>query len=244
MRDYGDIGSERRIIRSNHAMLCRYGHNDLGSSATCGGSTDQAAVDAAKLAFDAASTAKDRECGNGDPKQRGRFCRDKEDAEKTAADMLTKATAAKAITDRATRIEADMRPIRDRLRLAGPVQEANVQGNALAKLFRLPDAEAGFFATLQQFGLAAIVELLIVLSMVAFELMGRDARPKLVLEPRAIERSRSPSRSWSRRRSPSSRRSCRPGRVRAWLLPPSNRLEPCSTSCTTAWKSRLVRVWK
>ena len=129
-------------------------------------------------------TAKERECGNGDPKQRGRNCLGKEADEKTAADVLTKATAAKAVTDRAARIETDMRPIRERLRLAGPIQEANVQGNALAKLFRMPDAEAGWVATLQQFGLAAVVELLIVLSMVAFELLGRDARSKpIMVEP-------------------------------------------------------------
>jgi hypothetical protein len=66
-----------------------------------------------------------------------------------------------------------MRPIRERLRTAGPVMEANVQGSAIAKLFRLPDAEAEFAATVQQFALAGVVEALIVLSMVSFELLGR-----------------------------------------------------------------------
>jgi hypothetical protein len=65
-----------------------------------------------------------------------------------------------------------MRPIRDRLRTAGPVVEANVQGSAIAKLFRLPDSEAEFAATVQQFALAGVVEALIVLSMVSFELLG------------------------------------------------------------------------
>jgi hypothetical protein len=184
-RSEAEASSKVSVIRDDRAELARLQKalERLGSYVA----TDQTAVDAAKRATDAATTAKERECGNGDPKQRGRFCRDKEDAEATAAKALKEAAAAKSLTDRATRIEADMRPIRERLRLAGPVQEANVQGNALAKLFRLPDAEAGFVATLQQFGLAAIVELLIVLSMVAFELMGRDARPKLGSEPRAIE---------------------------------------------------------
>jgi hypothetical protein len=134
--------------------------------------TDQAAVDAAQRAADAATTAKERECGNGDPKQRGRFCRDKEEAERLAADALAKATAAKALTDRALTLEADMRPIRERLRTAGPVVEANLQGSAIAKLFRLPDAEAEFAAVLQQFALAGVVEALIVLSMVSIELLG------------------------------------------------------------------------
>jgi hypothetical protein len=153
--------------------------------------TDEAAVGAAKRAADAATTAKNAECGNGDPKQRGRFCRDKETAEKEATDALAKTSATKAITDRANRIEAQMAPIRKRLQKASPIAETNVQGWALAKLFRLPEAEAGFMATVQQFGLAAIVEALIVLSMVAYELIGQANRltahsktePELRVEP-------------------------------------------------------------
>src|SRR5262245_64793402 len=96
-----------------------------------------------------------------------------------------------------------MQPIRDHLAKAGPVAATNVQGNALAKLFRLPDAEAGFMATLQQFGLAAVVEILIVLSMVSFELMAPtparatliDVQPEtetqeLPAEPLALQRPR------------------------------------------------------
>ena len=51
-------------------------------------------------------------------------------------------------------------------------------GALCATLFRLPDTEAGFMATVQQFGLSAIVEALIVLSAVAFELMGRNVPAK------------------------------------------------------------------
>src|SRR5262245_12219676 len=39
--------------------------------------TTKATVDAARLVADAAKTAKERECGNGDPRQRGPFCRQK-----------------------------------------------------------------------------------------------------------------------------------------------------------------------
>jgi hypothetical protein len=71
-----------------------------------------------------------------------------------------------------------MRPIRERLRTADPIVETNVQGTAIAKLFRLPDAEAEFAATFQQFALAGVVEALIVLSMMSFELLGHNqARP-------------------------------------------------------------------
>jgi hypothetical protein len=153
--------------------------------------TDKPAVEAAQRAADTATIAKERECSNGDPKQRGRFCRDKEDAERLAADALAKATAAKALTDRAIKLEIDMRPIRERLRTAGPVVEANVQGTAIAKLFRLPDAEAEFAATVQQFALAGVVEALIVLSMVSFELLGRtQARPTSARAPAFAPRSR------------------------------------------------------
>jgi hypothetical protein len=142
--------------------------------------TDQAAVDAAQRAADAATTAKERECGNGDPRQRGRFCREKEDAERAAADALAKATAAKALTDRALRLEGAMQPIQQRLRAAGPVMATNVQGTAIAKLFRRPDDEAEFAATLQQFALAAVVEALIVLAMIAYELLGSDGKASAV----------------------------------------------------------------
>ena len=170
-RSAAESASKSSAIRDDRVELARLQSalDKLGSYVA----TDKPAVDAAQRAADAATTAKDRECGGGDPKQRGRFCRDKEEAERHATDALTKATAAKALTDRASKLEADMGPIRERLRTAGPVMDANVQGSAIAKLFRLPDAEAEFAATVQQFALAGVVEALIVLSMVSFELLGR-----------------------------------------------------------------------
>jgi hypothetical protein len=171
-RSTAESASKAGAIRDDRAELARLQKalERLGAYVA----TDKAAVDAAQRAADAATIAKERECGGGEPKQRGRFCRDKEDAERQAADALTKSTAAKALTDRAMKLEADMRPIRERLLNAGPIVEANVQGTAIAKLFRLPDAEAEFAATVQQFALAGVVEALIVLSMVSFELLGRN----------------------------------------------------------------------
>jgi hypothetical protein len=67
-----------------------------------------------------------------------------------------------------------MRELRERLAKSGPLVTVNVQGSAIAKLFRLPDDEADFAAVAQQFGVAVIVELLIVMSLVAFELLRRD----------------------------------------------------------------------
>src|SRR5215813_7483654 len=156
--------------------------------------TDDIAVSAAKRAADAVTKSREAECGTTE-KQRGNNCRAREVDERTANEALAKATSAKASTDRANHLETQMQPIRDRLAKAGPVAATNVQGNALAKLFRLPDAEAGFMATLQQFGLAAVVEILIVLSMVAYELMAllqkeerpsSETRPVEVVEPVGI----------------------------------------------------------
>lgn len=138
--------------------------------------TDQSAVAAAKRAADAATASRSAECGNGDPKQRGRHCRAKEDDEKAALDRLSAASAAKAKTERAAEIEGQMAPVRDRLRTAGAAPSTNVQGKAIATLFRLPDGEAGFVAVLNHFLIAAVVELLIVLSMVAFELLAPPVR--------------------------------------------------------------------
>ena len=181
-RSAAESANQSRAIRNDQAELGRLQKalDRLGAF----NPTDQDAVDAAKRAADAATTAKERECGSGDPKQRGRFCRDKEDAERLATQALAKATADKALTDRSAKIEADMAPVRDRLRSAGPVVDTNMQGSALARLFRLPDSEAEFAATLQQFVLAGVVEALIVLSLVSFELLA----PERQQSPRAPSR--------------------------------------------------------
>jgi hypothetical protein len=52
----------------------------------------------------------------------------------------------------------------------------NQQGSAIARLLRLPDSEADFAATAQQFGMAATVELIIVICMMAWEALGREKR--------------------------------------------------------------------
>jgi hypothetical protein len=147
--------------------------------------TDDTAVSAATRAADAATKSREAECGTTE-KQRGNNCRAREADERSANEALAKATAAKAFTDRANRLENQMQPIRDRLAKAGPVAVTNVQGNTLAKLFRLPDAEAGFLATLQQFGLATVVEILIVLSMVSFELMAPMPARAEIIEPELV----------------------------------------------------------
>ena len=180
--------AKNRSIRAAEAELKRL--TDLRTAMPAFVQTDADAVSAAKRAADAATTAKERECGAGDPKQRGRFCRDKEDAEKAAAEALTQVSAAKAATDRATKLEADAQKQRDKLAELGPLVIVNVQGSAIAKLFRLPDEEADFAATAQQFGVAVVVELIIVMCMIAWEVLGHAlpiaARPEDVASNAAV----------------------------------------------------------
>jgi hypothetical protein len=134
-------------------------------------STDADAVSAAKLVADTAAGNRRAECGNGDPKQRGPNCRQREIEEKHAADKLASASSAKSATERAAQYEASMAALRKRLAASGPIVTVNVQGSALARLFRLPDTEATFAETLQQFGMAAVVELLIAFALIAWEIL-------------------------------------------------------------------------
>lgn len=129
---------------------------------------DAAAVAAAKRAADAATTAKERECAGGEAKQRGKLCRDREADEKTAADKLTATTTAKAMTDRAAKIETDMAPLRARLTAAPAAPKTNAFGETLGRWLSLPAASA---VSLQQGLLALIVELLIAAVLAAPELL-------------------------------------------------------------------------
>ena len=104
--------------------------------------TDQAAVDAAARAADSASMAKERECGNGDPKQRGKFCREKEDSERNAADALRKTTAQKATTDRASKLEGEIRAVRDHLSAGETVATAKSSQQCTVSFNRLRSRRA------------------------------------------------------------------------------------------------------
>ena len=188
-------------IRSDEAELARQQRQRDAMPAFV--ATDEAAVTAAKRAADTATDNRRVECGNGDPKQRGPNCRQREGDEKEAADRLAAATSAKVSTERAGKLEASLAAIRQRLASAGPIVTVNVQGSALATLFRLPDTEADFAATVQQFGMAAIVELLIAFALIAWEMLRPGPRtapppskeaeeqPVQVIEPQPSCRPRS-----------------------------------------------------
>ena len=77
----------------------------------------------------------------------------------------------KAATDRAAKLDSDIAAFREKIEKAGPVLEANSQGNALARLFNLPEAKAATLSTYQNLAMAMVIELLIVISLVATEVL-------------------------------------------------------------------------
>jgi hypothetical protein len=127
---------------------------------------DEAAVNAARAKATAATAAKEAEC-----KLRGQRCRDKETEESAALAALEAATKNRAATDRAAKLDADIAAFRAAIDKAGPVLEANSQGNALARLFNLPEAKAATLSTYQNLAMAMVIELLIVISLVASEVL-------------------------------------------------------------------------
>ncbi|MGA7325562.1 MAG: hypothetical protein WBX25_13995 [Rhodomicrobium sp.] len=131
--------------------------------------TDAEAVKAAKAKADAATAAKEAEC-----KKRGDRCRDREADERNTLDALEKATLQKTATDRAAVLDALISETKVKIEKAGPVLEANPQGSMFARLFDMPDSKASLLTAWQNFAMAVTVEMLIVLSMIAFEVLGKE----------------------------------------------------------------------
>jgi hypothetical protein len=127
---------------------------------------DEAGVNAARAKANAATAAKEAEC-----QWRGQRCRDRETAESAALATLEAVTRNKAATDRAVKLDSDIVSFREKILRAGPVLEANSQGNALARLFNLPEAKAATLSTYQNLAMALVIELLIVMSLVAGEVL-------------------------------------------------------------------------
>jgi len=74
-------------------------------------------VAAAREAVVAAERIHIAECGNGDPKQRGPNCRQRETEEQARREALTSALASRAVTDRAASLD---RPLRSAIALPRP----------------------------------------------------------------------------------------------------------------------------
>ena len=74
------------------------------------------------------------ECGNGDPRQRGPNCRQRETEEQGKRDALASILASKALTERAAQLDADAERVRAKLAKAPRVQNANPLGAVLEQM--------------------------------------------------------------------------------------------------------------
>jgi hypothetical protein len=127
-------------------------------------------VRAANEAVRSAEEIRQRECGAGDPKQRGPNCRQRESEEQAKRDSLAAVLANKALTDRAAKLDQDAETVRAKLGKSPPVEKANPLGETLELLL---GAAAAALTAWQQAVVAAVFELCLVGVMVIFELLGQ-----------------------------------------------------------------------
>jgi len=114
------------------------------------------AVQAANASVTAAEAIRLRECGNGDPKQRGPNCRQRETEEQTRRDALAAILVAKAATDKAAKLDGEAAAIRARLGKFQPVIERDPQASAFSQLTGISIATS---AALNAFWLSLAFEL-------------------------------------------------------------------------------------
>jgi hypothetical protein len=150
------IDDRRELTRLEEALA------DLGGFTP----TDEEAVRAAKRAADTATSNRTLECD-----KRGPNCRARELDEQTAASHSAVVTAAKATTDRARQLEAEIRVVRVRLNAGEPISTPNPLGNALALLL---GKAASVLTAWQQAFVAGVFELCLVGVMVIYELLGQQ----------------------------------------------------------------------
>jgi hypothetical protein len=129
------------------------------------------AVTAAQTAAKTAERTRAAECGNGEPKQRGKFCREREADERAAADKLVAVLANKAATDKAAKLDREAAEISARLSKTPAVKNSNALGEALGRL--LPWLPAASAATFQQGLVSAVAELLIAAALALPELLHK-----------------------------------------------------------------------
>ncbi len=113
-------------------------------------------VSAARDAVKAAEAIRQRECGNGDPKQRGLNCRQRETEEKAKHDALAAILAAKDATDKAAQLDAEAATIRTRHSASNRVTEIDPQASAFSQLTGIGVATS---AALNAFWLSLAFEL-------------------------------------------------------------------------------------
>ena len=111
--------------------------------------TDADAVKAAQAAVTSAEAIRHRECGNGDPKQRGPNCRTRETEEQTKRDALATALANKSLTDQAAKLDAELAKVSAKLDKAPPLFAADPQASTFSQLTGISvDTSAALYAFL------------------------------------------------------------------------------------------------
>jgi hypothetical protein len=148
-------------------------------------------VRAASEAVKSAEEIRQRECGAGDPRQRGPNCRQRESEEQAKRDALGAVLANKALTDRATKLDQDAETVRAKLGKAPPVEKANPLGETLELLL---GAAAAALTAWQQAVVAAVFELCLVGVMVIFELLGQAAGGRVANQAKDDPEDRAPDR--------------------------------------------------
>ena len=134
--------------------------------------TDWSAVEAAQAKAKAAAAAKEAECSY----LRGSKCQKKEDEEAKALAEFETISKNKTAMERARALDAEIKALREKIEKNGPVLEANSQGSALARLFALPEGDAATLSTYQNLAMAVGIEILIVLSLIAYEVMSEHEK--------------------------------------------------------------------
>lgn len=119
-------------------------------------------VEAARAAVASAERVRTAECGNGDPKQRGPNCRQRETDEQTKRDALAAALANKALTDKATKRDADAAAVRARLNETDPAIDGDPQASTFSQLTGITVATS---AALNAFWLSLAFEIGAMLAM-------------------------------------------------------------------------------
>ena len=134
--------------------------------------TEWSAAETAQAKAKAATAAKEAECSY----VRGSKCHKKEEEEAKALVELETIRKNKTATERARALDAEIKALKEKIEKAGPVLEANSQGSALARLFALPEGDAAKLSTYQNLAIAIGIEILIVLSLIAYEVMSEHEK--------------------------------------------------------------------
>jgi hypothetical protein len=131
-----------------------------------------AQVEAAREVVETAAQQRGAEC-----QQRGPLCRDREADERMAREKLLAIQAQRTATITAEEIDARMGEAMLAIGKQGPVRSVDAQGAALATLLGGPPSWAATISIWQQALLVILMELAVIVSLIAAEVMKRSHSP-------------------------------------------------------------------